>query len=460
MSWPPDLSAADHGPREEIEPERVSTDYFPPIQRAVQGLSPNTQETRQALYEKARSALLRQLNAADPALTEGQIARERNLLEEAIRRVEHHYDEAEFTPEPVASERPAAPLSQSDGEPADDDVSDREAPPSVPSRPDGVPAFAERKAEKRRPQAPRRSRSNGNLRRYAIMAATAAVIIGGGAATALYLRGSDDSPVLVPQQATAPQTAPKPAAEPGKLNDRLGGEPAAPPADIATGNPPPPTPAPAAPQPAEPAPAPQVPSAPAPLLPSTQSEAPEGQRARLMEEDPSAPMKGRLFEGTVNWRTESQASGTNGPLDTVVVGEINVPDRKMKVLLTLRHNSDRSLPANYLLNIQMSVPADYPSGAVGDVKSVNVKSDPQVPGLQLDGALMKVTTGVFLMGLLDPPDEKGRNAKMLQANQWFDLVFTFANGRNAVFTFEKGPTGEKVFNDAMAAWNADAAAAQ
>lgn len=59
----------------------MSTDYFPPIQRAVQGLSPNTQETRQALYEKARSALLRQLNAADPALTPGQISRERGLLE-------------------------------------------------------------------------------------------------------------------------------------------------------------------------------------------------------------------------------------------------------------------------------------------------------------------------------------------------------------------------------------------
>ncbi|PRH84656.1 hypothetical protein C5L14_26085 [Labrys okinawensis] len=436
----------------------MSTDYFPPIQRAVQGLSPNTQETRQALYEKARSALLRQLNAADPALTEGQIARERNLLEEAIRRVEHHYDEAEFTPEPVASERPAAPQSQSDTASTGDEASQDEASTPASPRPNGLPAFAERKAEKRRPQAPRRNRSNGNLRRYALMAATAAIIIGGGAATALYLRGSDDSPVLVPQQATAPQAAPKPAPEPGKLNDRLGGTPAAPQTEVATGNPPPPAPAPATPEPA--APAPQAPSAPAPLLPSAQSEAPEGQRARLMEEDPSAPMKGRLFEGTVNWRTESQASGTNGPLDTVVVGEINVPDRKMKVLLTLRHNSDRSLPANYLLNIQMSVPADYPSGAVGDVKSVNVKSDPQVPGLQLDGALMKVTTGVFLMGLLDPPDEKGRNAKMLQTNQWFDLVFTFANGRNAVFTFEKGPTGEKAFNDAMAAWNADAAAAQ
>ncbi|WP_448951096.1 hypothetical protein [Labrys neptuniae] len=443
----------------------MSTDYFPPIQRAVQGLSPNTQETRQALYEKARSALLRQLNAADPALTPGQISRERGLLEEAIRRVEHHYDEAELAPEPVVSERPAAPKSAEDRAAdqdlaTDEDLAGDEARPAA-SRPGGLPAFAERKAEKRRPQAPRRSNSNGNLRRYAVMAVMAAVIIGGGAATALYLRGSDDSPVLVPQPNPAPQAAPKPEPEPGKLNDRLGAAPAtpAPPTKVATGNPPPPAPAPTAPQPAAPQPVAPV-LTPAPLLPSTQSEAPEGQRARLMEEDPSAPMKGRVFEGTVNWRTESQASGTNGPLDTVVVGEINVPDRKLKAVLTLRHNSDRSLPANFLLNIQMNVPADFPNGNVGDVKSVNVKSDPQIPGMPLDGAVMKVTTGVFLMGLLDPPDEKGRNAKMLKANQWFDLLCVFDNGRKAVFTFEKGPTGEKAFNDAMTAWNADAASAQ
>src|SRR6476619_3718921 len=66
----------------------VSTDYFPPIQRAVQNLSPNSLDARRALYDKARAALLKQLRGADPALTESQITKERLLLEDAIRRIE------------------------------------------------------------------------------------------------------------------------------------------------------------------------------------------------------------------------------------------------------------------------------------------------------------------------------------------------------------------------------------
>jgi hypothetical protein len=437
----------------------VSTDFFPPIQRAVQGLSPNTQETRNALYEKARAALLRQLTAADPALTPGQISRERGLLEEAIRRIEHHYDEAELMPEPMVSERPAAPkpsLAANDASPYDDE---EEAPveetsPNAASVADELPAFAERRAEKRRPQAPRRNTSSGNLRRYAVMAATALVIIGGGAATAVYLRGHDDKTVLVPVK-PGPQAAAKPAdADPAKLNDRLGGAPAPlPPSNqVATAAP--------APETRSIAPAPdQAPAGPAPLLPSTQSQAPDGQRARMLEEDPTAPMKGRIFEGTVNWRTESQASGTNGPLETVVIGDLNFPDRKMKAVLTLRRNSDPAFPAAFLLQVQMSVPPDYPNGNVGALGGVTVKSNPQVTGVPLDGVLMKVTTGVFLMGIADPFNEKGRNAKMLQNNEWFDVMFAFDNGRKAVFTFEKGPTGDKVFNDAMASWNSGSTAA-
>ncbi|GLS21741.1 hypothetical protein GCM10007874_47580 [Labrys miyagiensis] len=446
----------------------MSTDYFPPIQRAVQGLLPNTQETRSALYEKARTALLRQLNAADPALTPGQISRERGLLEEAIRRVEHHYDEAELTPEPMASERPAAPKPASTANdtalPEDDEVVAEEPSAAPASQPEGLPAFAERRAEKRRPQAPRRNASGGGLRRYAVMGLVGLLIVGGGAATALYLRSHDDKTVLVPAQpAPGPQAAAKPAdPDPAKLNDRLGGEPDAPPPNQVAAATPTPTVQTRSitPEPEQTPASPPPTTAPAPLLPSAPTQAPEGQRARMLEEDPTAPMKGRVFEGTVNWRTESQASGTNGPLETVVVGELNFPDRKMKALLTLRRNSDPAFPAAFLLQIQMTVPPDYPNGNVGSLSGVNVKHAPQVTGTPLDGVLMKVTTGVFLMGIADPFNEKGRNAKMLQDNEWFDVLFAFDNGRRAVITFEKGPAGDKVFNDAMVAWNNGTAAIQ
>lgn len=64
------------------------TDYQPLIARAVDGLAKNTGEARRALYERARAALVAQLRAVEPALSESDITKERLALEEAIRKVE------------------------------------------------------------------------------------------------------------------------------------------------------------------------------------------------------------------------------------------------------------------------------------------------------------------------------------------------------------------------------------
>jgi hypothetical protein len=64
-------------------------DYYPLITKAVAGLDPDAPgESRRALYERARAALLTQLRAVDPPFTEAEITRERLALEEAVRRVE------------------------------------------------------------------------------------------------------------------------------------------------------------------------------------------------------------------------------------------------------------------------------------------------------------------------------------------------------------------------------------
>src|ERR1700752_4866407 len=63
-------------------------DYYPLIARAVAGLEKNTGDSRRALYERARTALVAQLRGVTPPLSESDITRERLALEEAIRKVE------------------------------------------------------------------------------------------------------------------------------------------------------------------------------------------------------------------------------------------------------------------------------------------------------------------------------------------------------------------------------------
>src|SRR3974390_3232465 len=64
-------------------------DYYPLIARAIAGLDPNAPgESRRALYERARAALIAQLRNVQPPLSESEITRERRAREEAVRKVE------------------------------------------------------------------------------------------------------------------------------------------------------------------------------------------------------------------------------------------------------------------------------------------------------------------------------------------------------------------------------------
>src|SRR6478609_10083836 len=64
-------------------------DYYPLIARAIAGLDPSAPgESRRALYERARAALIQQLRGVQPPLSESEITRERLSLEEAVRKVE------------------------------------------------------------------------------------------------------------------------------------------------------------------------------------------------------------------------------------------------------------------------------------------------------------------------------------------------------------------------------------
>src|SRR2546423_14825605 len=114
-------------------------DYYPLIARAIAGLDPNAPgESRRALYERARAALIQQLRSVDPPLSESEITRERLSLEEAVRKVESEAAQRARDARGGGSSG-SAPDSfrRAHGRPAD-----AGAPPAVPGarpRPPGPP---------------------------------------------------------------------------------------------------------------------------------------------------------------------------------------------------------------------------------------------------------------------------------------------------------------------------------
>jgi hypothetical protein len=81
-------------------------DYYPLIARAVAGLPQNTDETRRALYDRARNALVAQLRGRTSMLNEAEIIRERRALDDAIRKVETQVNDKQHTAASVFTERP------------------------------------------------------------------------------------------------------------------------------------------------------------------------------------------------------------------------------------------------------------------------------------------------------------------------------------------------------------------
>ena len=65
--------------------EQLMADYYPLIAKAVTGLDA---QDRRALYQRGRDALLAELRAVNPPLSEQVIMDERIAFEKAIRRIE------------------------------------------------------------------------------------------------------------------------------------------------------------------------------------------------------------------------------------------------------------------------------------------------------------------------------------------------------------------------------------
>jgi hypothetical protein len=185
--------------------------------------------------------------------------------------------------------------------------------------------------------------------------------------------------------------------------------------------------------------------------PSMDQVAPVAQRVVLYDEDPADP-KGKQYVGQVVWRTEQIKGGGGKAGDIAVRADIEIPDRKFKMTMSFRRNTDTSLPASHTAELTFILPADFVGGGVSNVPGILMKSNEQARGTPLAGLAVKVTDGFFLVGLSNVEADRARNLQLLKERSWFDVPLVYANQRRAIIAIEKGSPGERAFNDAFAAW--------
>ncbi|KIZ47473.1 MULTISPECIES: hypothetical protein [Rhodopseudomonas] len=552
-------------------------DYYPLIARAIAGLDPSAPgEQRRALYERARSALIKQLRGVQPPLSESEITRERLSLEEAVRKVESEAAQrardaaraemksrtrpgeaaepragdsmrANLRPPPRPGDPPpqvatgplppaepeAAPPSPLSPPPArprpqmpslsaprnerplgsdERDERPRNSRPDSPRldspRPDspsvGMPdpiVPGRNRASSRRPDAPAGADQSPGIRGFRDVTADLADL-GSAAAQAnrqarktyanvapspefdriepsMENRGDPDAPYSYDESPddAARYQPPQPAARPHSVKEKkpkrvggafplrsaiviglvlvlvgagiLWGKPvySSLRAMLASSS----TPT------AEPSAADSTPADRPKITdrvgqPSSEQVAPVAQRVVLYDEDPSDP-KGKQYVGTVVWRTEQiKGASAKGGADLAVRADIDIPERKFKMTMSFRRNTDTSLPASHTAELTFILPPDFDAGGVSNVPGILMKSNEQARGTPLAGLAVKVTDGFFLVGLSNVEADRVRNLQLLKERSWFDVPLVYTNQRRAIIAIEKGAPGERVFDEAFKAW--------
>lgn len=194
-----------------------------------------------------------------------------------------------------------------------------------------------------------------------------------------------------------------------------------------------------------------TPAAAAPAV--TPAAIPIGQKAIFYEEK-TGTEAGTADQGAVVWSEVQDSPGLDQPPEAAIRGEITIPDKGIKVKLTIKRNVDKSLPASHIIEMLFTTPADFAGGAIENVQRVALKDTEQAPGSPLIGVPASFGDGFFLVALTDEKTAIDTNLTLLKRQDWIDVPVSYRSGRRALLSFEKGLAGDKVFQDVFKAWEA------
>jgi hypothetical protein len=158
------------------------------------------------------------------------------------------------------------------------------------------------------------------------------------------------------------------------------------------------------------------------------------------------------FVGSAVWRSERAASAQGQKPDVVVRAEIEIPEQKIAMRLSLRRNDDKQFPASHAVEIVFTLPPDFPHGGISNIPGILMKEGETTRGIPLNGVAIKTATNFFRFGLSSVDVDMQRNVQLLKERSWFDIPVVYSDGKRAIIAIEKGISGERAFTEAFAMW--------
>ena len=426
-------------------------DYVSILRRSISGLADASPEMREAVYQRARAALARQLTAVDPPLSTREIELQHLELEDAVARLEAEFAPTAPAPAPAYSGKEDFLYSP----PPKPAAAERRHPAPEPADFGAVPAGAGYDEDEEDFE----EEDERGSRLPLLIGVLAVVLVLVGASAYVYAKrdslfGAGTDKVASADEVATVEPAPvgvaAPAApestEPEKRADRLTNGPETPPAGA-----PPQSDTNVVPPPAPPAAGAVASSEGLPLEDMSglgnDSAAPGTnlveQRAIYYYQG-SEGQPGQANEGSATWAEITKDSRP------AIQATLKIPERNVTVTVTIYKNYDTALPASHLVEVQFY-------GALSDspiqrVPALVLKQTEQARGQPLAGAAVPVTNELFWIALSNEDADVTRNVQLLREGSWFDIPILFSDQTRALLTFEKGIPGDKVFETVMASW--------
>ncbi|TPJ67328.1 hypothetical protein [Mesorhizobium sp. B2-6-1] len=204
------------------------------------------------------------------------------------------------------------------------------------------------------------------------------------------------------------------------------------------------------------APADNAATPPSPAGAPTQTSLPVGQKAIFYEERTSTA-QGSAEPGNIVWSLVQESPGGDLPPEPAIRAEATIPGKDIQLRMTIRRNTDQTLPASHIIEMIFLTPDGFEGGGVDNILRVAMKSSEQDAGSPLIGIPAKIADGFFLVALNDTKADEDANLTLLRGQDWIDVPVVYKTGRRALLTMEKGIPGEKVFDEAIKAWQAKTA---
>ncbi|MEL6968461.1 MAG: hypothetical protein AAGM04_13870, partial [Pseudomonadota bacterium] len=175
------------------------------------------------------------------------------------------------------------------------------------------------------------------------------------------------------------------------------------------------------------------------------------QKAILYEETNTAGST-TSDSGRVVWSVVQEAPASGEPPEPAIRARVEVPNRGVVLIMTLKRNADRALPASHLIDLVFAVPNDFAGGNIQNINRVVLKEAEQSRGDQLVAVPARIADGIFLIALNNLDEAKSANEILLKTRGWIDIPVVYRTGRRALLTIEKGIPGEGVFEQVFKAW--------